>query len=367
MFDFVPIEYYSDIYYNIVLLLVIVTWVHTKSYSGFTKKTFLFNKVLGMLLYWFTVLYMGLRPVSWYFGDMGNYAKKFDMYTHGMLVNDKGDVVFYQLMEILAFFDSKTLFFFVVSFIYVSAVYIATKRLFGNYHYFAFLIMVASFEFWSYGTNGIRNGLATSLMLLAFSYMNKKWFMYLLFLLAFYIHSSVIIPIAAYFISSIYKSSKFYYKVWVLSILLSWIAGKTIENIVISLGIMKEDIMNTYFLNKDQYASSFSMTGFRWDFLLYSFTAVAVSYYFIVVKKINDRYYQQLTNIYLLSNAAWILVIGASFSNRFAYLSWFMMGLVIIYPLLTKVYWKKQFSYIGLIIIIYYSFTYLMKFVLPNL
>ena len=36
--------------------------------------------------------------------------------------------------------------------------------------------------------------------------------------------------------------------------------------------------------------------------------------------------------IYLTANAFWILVIRSSFSNRFAYLSWFLMAIIIFYP-----------------------------------
>jgi len=226
---------------------------------------------------------------------------------------------------------------------------------------------VASFSFWTYGTNGLRNGLATSFMILAFSYMNKKWFMYLLFAIAYSFHSSVLLPIAVYFVTSLYRSSTFYFRIWVLSILLSLTVGSTIENFITNLGIMKEDVIIDYFKNKDIYADSFARTGFRWDFLIYSAFAVGISYYFIFVKKINDKYYRQLTHIYLVSNAFWILMIRASFSNRFAYLSWYLMGIIIIYPFLRKVYWKNQFSIIGGLTFLYFLFTYFMNFILPNI
>ena len=127
---------------------------------------------------------------------------------------------------------------------------------------------------------------------------------------------------------------------------------------------MREDVVATYFLNKDEYASSFAYTGFRWDFLLYSSTAVFASYYFRFKKAFNDDFYNRLSNTFLVANSIWILVIQASFSNRFAYLSWFMMGLIIIYPFLKQVFWNNQFKIIALVILIYYIFTYLMNFIL---
>ena len=367
MIDFIPIQYYSYIYYNIILLFSFITLIKTLFYSGDNEITFVYSKYLGIILFWFILLYMGLRPVSYYFGDMGTYAKAFDIYVKGEELASKGDVLFYLLMEAISNFQSKTLFFFIIAFIYILSIYIAVKRLFPNKYYFAFLILIASFEFWSYGTNGIRNGLATSIVLLALTFMNNKTIMYILFFIAFNIHSSVLIPIVAYFTTSIYKSSTIYFKIWFLSIFLSLFIGNSIENFIISLGILREDLVTAYFRNKDLYASSFAYNGFRWDFLAYSSTAVISSYYFIFIKKIDDIYYNQLVNIYLLSNTVWILVIEASFSNRFAYLSWFMMGLIIIYPLLKHTIWYNQFRKIGMIILLYFLFTYLMKFILPNL
>ena len=40
--------------------------------------------------------------------------------------------------------------------------------------------------------------------------------------------------------------------------------------------------------------------------------------------------------MYILANTFWILVIRANFSDRFAYLSWFIYSAVLIYPLVTN-------------------------------
>jgi len=367
MIDFIPVQYYTDIYYNIIFLVVLFTWLHTRSFSGFTKATHSFSKISGILLFWFVLLYMGLRPISWYFGDMGVYARYYDIYAAGWDIGKTQDIGFYTLMKWLSYFDSVSLFFFVITFLYVAPLYIATKRWFKKYYFFAFLILVASFSFWTYGTNGLRNGLATSFMVLAFSYMDKKWLMYLLFAIAYSFHSSMLLPIAAYFVTFFYRSSGFYFKIWVLSIFVSLIMGGAIEHFVGNLGIFEDDRLSDYLTNKDAYADSFSSTSFRWDFLIYSAFAVGISYYFIFKKKFKDKYYKQLTNIYLLTNAFWIVLIKASFSNRFAYLSWYLMGIIIIYPLLRKVYWKNQFSIIGGLTFLYFMFTYLMNFILPNI
>ena len=65
--------------------------------------------------------------------------------------------------------------------------------------------------------------------------------------------------------------------------------------------------------------------GFRWDFLLYSAMAVVVGWYFVFKQNFEDEYYHWIYNTFLATNAIWVLVIRASYSNRLAQISWFIM------------------------------------------
>ena len=116
----------------------------------------------------------------------------------------------------------------------------------------------------------------------------------------------------------------------------------------------------TSYLTDTRFADQFSAVGFRWDFLAYSATAVFAGYYFIIVKKFEDKIYIQLFNIYVTANAFWVLLIRASFSNRFAYLSWFLMALVIFYPFFKAAFFKDQPKVLARTIIGYFGFTYFM-------
>jgi hypothetical protein len=62
----------------------------------------------------------------------------------------------------------------------------------------------------------------------------------------------------------------------------------------------------------------------------------------------------------MIANTFWILVIRANFSNRFAYLSWFLMAIVIAYPLLKVKFWDDHYKNVGRIFLAYYLFTYFM-------
>ena len=76
-----------------------------------------------------------------------------------------------------------------------------------------------------------------------------------------------------------------------------------------------------------------------------------------------DPFYARLVNTYLLTNALWILVIHASFSNRFAYLSWFMMPWVLLYPFVPgKAVDRPRTDLIAAILCAHYLFTYVMVF-----
>mgnify|MGYP007128044265 CR=1 FL=1 len=55
----------------------------------------------------------------------------------------------------------------------------------------------------------------------------------------------------------------------------------------------------------------------------------------VLKRKIFNSQYLLLLHTYVLANAFWVMLIRASYSNRFAYLSWFMYPVVLAYPLLT--------------------------------
>ena len=104
-------------------------------------------------------------------------------------------------------------------------------------------------------------------------------------------------------------------------------------------------------------------SGFRFDFLFYSAFPVWMIWYVTQRRKFNNPEYSVYANTYLLCNAFWILVIRASFSNRFAYLSWFLYPLVIAYPLMRMNLWKDQDRKTAIIFFFYTGFTFFMFFV----
>lgn len=359
MITLIPLHYYAPLFFNFILATIFFCWIDAVS-SPLTSPRNLNKKIMmGYFTLLFVLIYIGFRPVSGrYFGDMRTYANHFNNYADGYQITTEKDITFHLFMKASAKVMSLNMFFLVCAALYILPLYSVSKRLFKKYWFYSFLILIASLSFWAFGTNGIRNGIATSIILLAFGFKDRKMVSMPLLMLAFLIHSSSIIPITAYILSSVIKDTKKVLMLWFLCIPLSLAAGGFFEHFFGSLGF---DDRTSYLTEGNAGGDEFSHTGFRWDFLLYSASAVYAGWYFIFKRKFKDPYYHLLFKTFLIANGFWILVIRANFSNRFAYLSWFMMGLIIVYPFLKRRFFKFQHRKLVNVLIAYFIFTYLMN------
>lgn len=360
MFNFFPAEYYTALQYHVLFFIALLILIHSIVYDIRDQSSLLFYQILGGILLIIFTLYIGLRPINGIlFGDMATYASYYRKLQEGKTVNIEKDYLFNFFMMACSKLMSPQAFFLLVDAIYILPCYRFSKEYFGKFWFFGFFMFIVSFSFWSYGTNGIRNGLATSIFILGLSFYNsRKLLMYAFFLMSYFIHSSLIIPIAAFIVASIYLDAKAYLYIWIICIPLSLISGGFWETVFSSLGFA--DRTSGYLVNNEETLKQFSQTGFRWDFVLYSASGIVAGYYFLLKRKITDRFYTHLFGIYAIANAFWILVIRAAFSNRFAYLSWFLLAAVIAYPMLRYKIWKDQYKILGLIVFGYFMFTYLM-------
>lgn len=73
-------------------------------------------------------------------------------------------------------------------------------------------------------------------------------------------------------------------------------------------------------------------SGFRIDFVIYSVMPVLMGYFVKYKYKLEDKLYDVILNIYLVTNGVWMLCMYAQFTNRIAYLSWCMYPIVLVYP-----------------------------------
>ena len=356
---------YPQIYLNIYvysLLFVVLATIY-KLTSGNYKRTT--DRTGAFLFALFILFFIGLRPynvpgVGIYFGDTLNYYNLFLLLASGGNNITSNDLGFDLLTRFCAATMSGQAYFFILAALYILPIYYACKRLSLHYTFLLFLMISTSFLFWANGVNGIRSGIATSFLLLAITYKNKIWVMLLLFALAITFHKSMLLPIGAFALSSFYKNSKGYIFVWCSSIVLSLLFGGFWENFFASFNV--GDDRYTSYLTSEVDSTYFSSTGFRWDFVLYSFIPIALGGYFIFKKHFKSEIYIQLFNTYLLANSFWILVIRANYSNRFASLSWFIIPIILIFPLIKIKVWEKQMAKISLILFLSFAFTYYLQF-----
>lgn len=167
----------------------------------------------------------------------------------------------------------------------------------------------------------------------------------------------MLLPAGAYITAIFYNKPKIYMTLWFVFIGLFIVFGDVFKNYIAVLDI--DESRMSYFTAEVE-AGKFSRTGFRWDFLLYGSIGVFAGWYYTFKKKIGDKMYARLFNTFLIANSFWILVNTANFSDRFAYLSWFIMPLLIIYPLLKVKLFSFQHKRIGFFLLLYYGFTFTM-------
>ena len=208
--------------------------------------------------------------------------------------------------------------------------------------------------------------MAHSLLLLGISFYLKdessvvRFIAYFCFVFAFLIHKSISLPLACFFLANYRINVSLSFKIWILSIFLSLALGNHAVSFFQNLGF--DDRLDNY-LSSNNF-TGFSHTGFRWDFLLYSSMPILLGYYITFKKHVSDPVYACLLSTYLLSNSFWIMVIRASFSDRFAYLSWFLYPIVIAYPLLKMDIWgEKQGTNSCRVLLAHLAFTLFMNFI----
>lgn len=371
--EFLDSYYFSTAYYFIFLVLI---WSTMLYHVGSSEQKILHSMgspVQGgaLVLTILVTLFLGLRPLSGDFGDMRLYAYSYDGREAGFApISFGGEWLWYDIGGICKMlgFNLNEYFLF-VEVIYMGGMFFCSFMLARKNLWLAMLFFLTAFSCYSYGTNGIRNGAACSVELVALALLAdndslKRLPAFLLMFCAIGIHRSTLLPSAAA-IGTIFwiKDTKTAIRFWIASIALSLVAGTYVEQLIVALGLddRMTDYSNAQF--NETTSSYFSHTGFRWDFLLYSSFPVLMIWYVTRYRKFVDIGYTVFANAYLLCNAFWIMVVRAAFSNRFAYLSWFLYPVVIFYPLLRMNIWKDQDRKTAIILFLYSGFTFFMFFI----
>ena len=363
MIDFIPIEQYTH-YFDITILCLITlaVWQCNKG-TILNKNTVTINATWGAIFTVLLVLYMGLRPLDVQFGDTMNYARDFSEYIASkepFTWNWEGEWLFYNLMHWFAKFSDIHMFFLLCAVLYIGSLWLATVRIFKTYYYIPLLVIMGMFTFWQYGVNGIRNGLGASLFILAMTFVNNPKAMIPIILLAIGMHNSVYLMAAAAVAAWFVKDCRIYFIGWLACVAISYVAGDTIQEYIAQIGFLGGSEKLTGYLTGDIMTGEIVIMSmvFRWDFLIYSAMGVAVGYYFIFKRGFNDEYYHWIYNTYLATNAFWVIIIRAAYSNRFAQISWFILPIVLVYPFFKQRFWDNHEKMLGYAILAFYAFAF---------
>lgn len=308
----------------------------------------------------FLIVWIGFRPISHVFADTAAYNELYGFIKGNTFELDLSteNVIFDNLFNLFGSFDLPiSIFFLFIASIYFPGIYLASRKLFPENAPLAFFSYLVGFSTFSYGTNGIKAGAGAVIFLLALAYKDRKVLMILLCLVSVGFHHSMKVVIYAYIIAYIIKNTKLYFYGWIIAAVIATFHISFFQDLFASYGGEKAlDYLsgngNVVFL-----------TGFRLDFMLYSAGPVLVGYLIFIKKGLRNSTYEIWLRMYLLMNSIWMLCMYASFTNRIAYLSWFMYPFVLIYPFYAMYHSKNQLVSGKKVVLYHLYFTWFMEVV----
>lgn len=376
MSSLVPPSLYAPIFQWVLFVLVLIMAARCKDETIYRSSTASSMSSTGKVLVLAITLIVGFRPVHWMFGDTVNYAIGYHLREASgeanfisTLFSFEGECVFAALQDFCIQFADIHFMFFICAICFFIAPYFACKRLLGKYWFAPYTAMAAMIDYWGFAVNGVRNGAAAGLMILALSYGKKRNISIPLALLSIGIHKSMAIAAAAGILAHYYKNTKIYLYGWFGCIALSAVLGRSISAFMVAhLGAGDDRLASylAYSQNKEMMALQ-STSGFRIDFLLYSAVPIFVGYWYTEIKQINDSVYRWWLNTYIVANAFWILMMWTANTNRYAAISWFFAGIVLLYPFFKCKFTANQGRYASCALLCWYVFCFYQNILRPTL
>lgn len=322
------------------------------------------NVIIPAIFVILVTLYIGTRPL-WCYCDTLLYTMIFDYVQSGIwesLPSENGSEQFFCVIEQLCIQTTDASgWLLVVATFYVVGISVAAYRWLPQHIMIALLFMYTSAFFWPYATNTIRQGMATSIALLGLSYFCRGKVQlsigYGLLIVALMTHKSTALILVAATSALFLRNTKSYIYIWLGCIVVGLFAQDFFK--ICFSNMVDDSRMNSY-TTMTGLDSKFSQVGFRYDFILYSSIPILMGWYVIIKKNIMDNIYKFLLHTYILANSVWVLINSTAFSDRFAYLSWFMYPILLAYPLCKHKIFQRQGLVAGLILISIIIITYIL-------
>jgi len=345
-------QYYKIIYF---LIVGILTFFVSFNYLGYnvnrvqkSRRRPQFGTVLLTIV---MIVLIGFRPISGrYFIDMRGYASSYasNFYAPFEFTWQTTNKIFDNLFLFMA---SKGIpvetFFFMMAFLYFGAMYMACRRLFPRDTMIAMLVCLAAFSTYPYAVNGIKAGVAASIFLMAIAYREKIILSVVLALISWGFHHSMQVVVVAYVLVLFVRNPKYYFLFWIVSLVLSALHVTFFQTLFANY----TDDQGAGYLVFESNEHWAEVIRFRPDFILYSALPVAIGYYTVIVRHVKSSIYLFILELYLMTNGVWMLCMYATFTNRIAYLSWFMYPIVLLYPFTGTVWDKRQYRYMTYVVL----------------
>lgn len=314
-------------FWGILLIFICISFL---SYNSIPKASINNTSyIVGIFIIIVAAFWIATTP----FDDLSATDKRgyYEMFKEGK--KEFRDIGLVFLIKIVRFFTlNHFIFFFVSALLYISFYYAFLRKSFKSN---ACIVLIASFlyvNYFLYGANTLRSGIAISFCMYAIAKNQKKFTSILFFIFAILMHKSVILITVMYLIAKKNNGHKIFLLFWCCMLALQ-LAG------IFELGIIKFLLLN---FNDDNNYSQYLgentkgyNVGLRLDFIFYSAIPLIISYYYIKIKRYRDNYYSIILNTYIGINAIWMMFVRMPYTDRIAYLSWVLFPFIVLYPLLS--------------------------------
>ena len=281
-------NYYIVYFIIITIITLFVTYKYNRKNASIIPS--LKRKKLDgtLLLAIFMTIFIGFRPESGVFIDMMNYITHYHALYEGnvFVFNRNAENLLFDnyLLWIGSKYLGTTFLFVSIAAIYFICTYIACKRMFPRDTLIAYLVFLAAFSTFSYGTNGIKAGAAGAIFLMAISYRENLKICIPLVLASWGFHHSMIMVVVAFVLTLVYKNSKVYFVGWCFCLLMAILHITFFQELFAGILSDSGEVRGAVYLTDS--SDWGGKTGFRIDFVIYSAMPILVGYWAVYKKKL---------------------------------------------------------------------------------
>lgn len=343
------ILFIQEYYHYLIIFFVVLIFLIFLNYLKKNNRNVEVNFVIFIFAL-FTVYYIGSRDL--YVGvDTIRYKNTFEQYqsTSGFFV--RKDFFYDYLNYIIGKVTNFHGLLLINATLYIMGAWYGLKKIFKKDYILPFLIFLISPYFINNGINVMRSGIATSIFIVGvalFYTKSKVWKWLSLLLVSVLFHLSLLVPLTFFLITRYFNRTKLIFFVWLTSIFLSVLNINIIASLLPFLDFIA-DRAGAYVETSEEQNS--------WvNFFIFGFFPVAFGIYNILILKYKDLFYKWLMNTYMLAHIPYIILISSEYASRLAFLSEFMMPILIMYPLLINPVIQVKYYRLRYAILIFFVF-----------